>query len=501
MTIIFNNHEFKYEIEAVCKLFFPCILFKHEYQLSDLDRDNLIVTQLKQEQQTIYLSTMVRLDGQVFSEQQCVDSNHIHCEKECERLLAVTVYLALKRATGIDVKWGIMTGIRPVKQLNYWIEQGHSIQQVKEIFQRDYLASEEKFELCKQVREHQISIIDASKPNSYSLYVSIPFCPTRCSYCSFVSSSIAGTKAKALVNDYVEKLCEEIRYIGDIVKRFSLSLETIYIGGGTPTTLSAEQLILLTNTIKQAFLVQDVKEYTIEAGRADTITREKLLAIRQAGATRISINPQTFQDHVLKAIGRKHTVQQVIDCYHLARELGFEDINMDLIAGLPEDTLETFQDTIDKIIALSPTNVTVHTLTIKRSSDLFQNHEENEKISDDAIVQMVEYAYQKLTQNGYYPYYLYRQKNTLQNLENIGYCKKGYEGRYNIYIMEEIHTILAAGASAVSKLIRHRSQKVHRIFNYKYPFEYNKDFKTILERKNQIAEFYQDINFSLDIHK
>lgn len=490
MTIIFENNTFKYEVESVCKLFFPCVLFHHEYDTPVGDRQQVIVASLEEGEEETRLTGMVRLGGKEYAACETLSRKAPDYQDQCERLLCMAVYHALEQGTGIQVPWGIMTGIRPVKQMNYFIEKGASMEETERIFSEDYLVTQQKIDLCKKTRKNQLAIIDASKPNSYSLYVSIPFCPSRCSYCSFVSSSIAAPKARALVGEYVEKLCEEIRYMGRQVEGLGLQLETAYIGGGTPTTLSAQQLRTLTQCMRESFPLEQAKEFTIEAGRADTITRDKLLAIREAGATRISINPQTFNDQVLQNIGRKHTAKEVLDSYLLARELGFEDINMDFIAGLPGDTLESFCRTIDQAVELSPTNITVHTLTIKRSSDLFHAGELDESLPQLEISKMVEYAYKALTQAGYEPYYLYRQKNTLQNLENVGYCKPGYEGLYNIYIMEEIHTILAAGASGVSKLIRKKSQKVQRIFNYKYPFEYNRDFQDILDRKNAIREFY-----------
>lgn len=491
MTIIFNGHPFKYEIEAVCKLFFPCILFRHEYESKDFNRENLIITRRKRGKTTTRLLAAVKLNGKLFVSGEKILNLHPRYEKESERLLAVALYHALHAATGIDVTWGIMTGIRPVKQMNYWLEKGKTPEEVRSIFAKDYLVSPQKIALCEKTLGNQLEIIEASKPNSYSLYVSIPFCPTRCSYCSFVSSSISQPKAKALMSEYVEKLCQELYCIGQKIKHLGLCLETVYIGGGTPTTLSADQLKRLTDCINQNFPMDTVKEYTIEAGRADTITEEKLCVIKDAGATRISINPQTFNDEVLINIGRKHTARQVLDCYEMAKRLGFDDINMDFIAGLPGDTLESFRNTMDLAVQLSPTNITVHTLTIKRSSDLFHPGDLDHTLPDLEISKMVEYAYQILTKHGYEPYYLYRQKNTLQNLENVGYCKKGYRGLYNIYIMEEIHTILAAGAGGVSKLIREKSQKVQRIFNYKYPFEYIREFSEIIKRKDMIEDFYE----------
>lgn len=488
MTIIFNNHPYKYEIESVCKLFFAYALFQHEYNSSDLERDDLIITELKKAERETFLTATVRQQGVVLTETCLVSNEESDYTNRCEWMLATAVYRVLSKLTGIVPPWGMMTGIRPVKQYHYYLEKGYTPEETAGIFTDDYGVIPKKLAICRQISEIQQPIIAASDAKSYSLYVSIPFCPTRCSYCSFVSSSIAAPKAKALVEEYLQKLCEELVVIGRYAMDAGLKLETVYVGGGTPTTLSAEQLSQLFACMQENFPLEQAKEFTVEAGRADTITKEKLEVIRGAGATRVSINPQTFSDTVLEEIGRKHTAKQVLECYELALECGLTDINMDLIAGLPGDTLEQFQASINQAIALCPTNITVHTLTIKRSSDLFEKG-----ISEgmDQTSNMVDYAYDTLSAVGYLPYYLYRQKNTLQNLENVGYCKPGYEGLYNIYIMEEIHTILAAGAGAVSKLIRKKSEKVERIFNYKYPFEYNKDFNEILRRKECIRSFYK----------
>lgn len=491
MTIIFNGHTFKYEIENICKLFFTSELFKHIYDTNDFNiDDDIVITRLKKGTTKTSLLVVAKINNKISKKHKFVLNDSDKYDDECERLLSIAVYEALKEITNTDVSWGIMTGIRPVKQMNYMLEKGNTLEEVKKIFKDKYLVSDVKIELCENTLKNQLPIIDSSKSNSYSLYVSIPFCPSRCSYCSFVSSSIANKKALDLLDSYLDNLCKEIEYVANIVKNKNLILETVYVGGGTPTTLTHIQLEKLLTCMCDNFPINSAREFTVEAGRADTITREKLLVIKKFGATRISINPQTFNDSVLQKIGRKHSANDVVECYNMAREIGFNDINMDFIAGLPTDTYESFCNTIDKAIQLSPTNITVHTLTVKRSSDLFNSNGLDESITQNDISKMVDYAYFRLTKNNYLPYYLYRQKNTLQNLENIGYCKKGYEGLYNIFIMEEIHTILAMGASAVSKLIRKKSQKVQRIFNYKYPFEYNNDFKEMLSRKNQINDFY-----------
>ena len=273
-----------------------------------------------------------------------------------------------------------------------------------------------------------------------------------------------------------------------------LSLTTVYFGGGTPTILSVAQLEQICTAVEKNFDLSRLKEYTVEAGRPDTIDREKLRVLRAHNVTRISINPQTLNDQVLAGIGRKHTAQQIIDCFQMAREEGFDDINMDLIAGLPGETVESFRQTVDKIIALNPENVTVHTLSIKRSANFGTSWEERIKALQlgQQVGQMVSYAQKALIEYGWQPYYLYKQRNTLGNLENTGYCKPGYEGRYNIYIMDETQTILAAGGGAVTKLKSNRTGKLERIFNYKYPFEYVEHFDEILRRKDRVVKFFEE---------
>ena len=315
-----------------------------------------------------------------------------------------------------------------------------------------------------------------------SLYISIPFCPSRCSYCSFVSHSIA--EAGKLIPAYVDCLCRELSIWGELIRRLELKLDTVYIGGGTPTAISAEQLGQIMDAVRANMHMDPVREYTVEAGRPDTITPEKLEVIRSHGATRITINPQTLNDKVLRAIGRKHTAQQAVDAFRLARSLGFANINMDLIAGLPEDTPDSFRDTLDRVIALDPESITVHTLTLKRSAALYAQG--GSQIANPAAA-MVDYSVRRLPEAGYRPYYLYRQKNTLENLENVGYAKPGFESLYNILIMDETQTILGAGCAASTKLVTPDGQ-ITRIHNHKFPYEYIGRFDSLMEKKQQIDQ-------------
>ena len=316
-----------------------------------------------------------------------------------------------------------------------------------------------------------------------SIYVSIPFCPTRCSYCSFVSHSM--DSAVKLIPEYIQRLCRELEILGEIVDRNGLKVDTVYFGGGTPTSISAEDLYKVMKKTSECFDLSVIREYNVEAGRADTITEEKLAVIKEMKATRISINPQTLNNEVLKEIGRKHTAEQVLEAYALARKLGFNNINMDLIAGLPSDSFDSFKNTLDRII--DPDGITVHALTIKRSAGLYQNGREN--IQNPACM-MVDYAINTLISHDYNPYYMYRQKNTIDNLENIGYSKSGKESLYNIYIMDETQTILGAGCAASTKLVD-ENNSIQRVMNYKFPYEYINRFDELMKKKDEIREFFK----------
>ncbi|MCQ2478901.1 MAG: coproporphyrinogen dehydrogenase HemZ, partial [Clostridia bacterium] len=343
--------------------------------------------------------------------------------------------------------------------------------------------------LCESAVSGEKAITSLSRPESFSLYLSVPFCPSRCSYCSFVSHSV--DKAKNIIPRYVELLCEELKITGEIANKLGLRLETVYMGGGTPTTLEANQLDTVLKTVRDNFDMSNVREFTVEAGRPDTVTIEKLKAIKTNGVSRISINPQTLNDDVLRAIGRNHTAQQAAEAFVLARKLGFENINMDLIAGLPGDTFESFKSTVERVIYYGPESVTVHSLSMKRASYMSISGEYPEIEAGKVASDMVDFARTRVSENGIVPYYMYRQSKTVGNLENVGYAKHGFEGLYNVYIMDETHTILACGASAVTKLREPHGNYIDRIFNFKYPYEYISRFEEMTDRKQGITEFYR----------
>lgn len=471
------NHKFHYEMENLCRVFFPYETIRVINDESDETDDITVVTSMSGE---YVVGVSVNINGTTGEKKKTVADYD-----DCEREMAILLFSLLSEITGYVPKWGILTGVRPSKLMNSLIKD-YDDNGAKAYFTDKLLVCKNKTELAYSVAKAEEKIMSLSDEKSFSLYVSIPFCPTRCNYCSFVSHSIA--QAKKLLPDYVENLCKEIKQTAEIANGLGLRLESIYWGGGTPTTLSAEMLERICTEINNDFDLSHLREYTIEAGRADTVTAEKLRVIKAAGVGRISINPQTFNDDVLKAIGRRHTVDDVVRVFNEARELGFDNINMDLIAGLTDDTYESFCNSIDRAIRMNPENITLHTLALKRSSTIVTHGVDVQ--SGEIANKMLEYAQNRFYSEGYKPYYMYRQSRSLGNLENVGWCRDGFECLYNIFMMEECHTVLAVGAGAVTKLKDPNSRNIERIFNYKYPYEYNSRYDAIAERKDQIKEFY-----------
>lgn len=483
MTLIFSGNDFKYELESVVKLFIPATLFDIYYDIKpEYFEDDFCFIRRKKGKSRTYLYTICKIGNRTVKKaEQILNSKHNY-EGVCEITLAQILFKSLSLLTGKPAKWGVLTGIRPVKRVNKMLDDGMSKHEIEEELSGVFLCDKDKIDLAYKTALTQKKALKNMNDNSFSLYVSIPFCPSRCSYCSFVSQSVENSIK--LIPEYVDKLCEEISYTASKVCDKNLTLDTIYFGGGTPTSLEAEQLEKIMKTISDSFDLSHLREYTVEAGRADTITREKLEVIKSCGADRISINPQTLNDSVLRAIDRRHSVKQFLDSFKLAREIGFNSINTDLIAGLPTDTLDSFMKTIDELVCLNPENITVHTLSIKRAA--FLNRKSDTVINNPAEM-MVEYASKRLFESGYNPYYLYRQKNMLENLENIGWAKQGKESLYNIYIMEENQSIIAVGAGASTKIVLNDGH-LNRIFNYKFPLEYIKHFDIMLNKKDEAVK-------------
>ena len=474
MILVIDSHPYRYEAEALCRMFLRGRELKI-FEGADIPEEDFIYTGVFGDE----ISVRVRMDGKDLSAKAEASEGKA---TKMEYLL----YGILSEITGLSPKWGTLTGIRPVKLALQMMDKGISSEEIRKKFREERLVSEEKLDLLLSTAEHEKEIRSLSKPESVSMYISIPFCPSRCSYCSFTSHAIE--KAAKLIPQYVDLLCEELRDTAVLMEELGLHLETVYMGGGTPTVLSPEQMDRVLSTARSSFDFGGVRELTVEAGRPDTITAEKLEVMKKNGVDRISINPQTMDDGVLELIGRKHTAKDVVDAFKMARSFGFDNINMDLISGLPGDDFDKFRRTIDSVLGLDPENITLHTLTVKRSANLVNDAR---NMLSRTVDEMNEHAFRCFDEAGYYPYYLYRQKGTVEGLENTGFCKPGKEGIYNVFIMDETHSILATGAGGVTKMKDPHGPKIERIFNFKFPYEYIDRFDLMNERKEQVKDFYE----------
>lgn len=477
MNLYVKNHNFHFELENLTRLFFP--------------NEKITVIRDFSEPQPPYIYTEVSDEITISVNIGSFNKSETAVKKltddDNELVSAQLLYKLLCDFTGLTQPWGILTGVRPVKLLRRLAEESNEEQAVKK-FENDFFVSNEKIALSRETEHNERKILELSKPESFSLYVGIPFCPSRCSYCSFVMASIE--RAEKLIEPYTKLLCEEIKRTAEIANKLGLRLETVYFGGGTPTTLSAEQLDTVLGTVNNSFDMSTCREFTVEAGRPDTIDIAKLFALKENKVDRISINPQTVNDEVLKTIGRKHTAQQFFDAFELARKCGFDNINTDLIAGLPTDTPESFKNSLDSIVRLNAECITVHTLCMKRASRLTTEGVTLDLQQARDAREMLAYTQNILGQNEYIPYYMYRQSRMVGNLENVGWSKKGFESLYNVYVMDETHTILACGSGGVTKLKRNNPDYLERIFNFKYPYEYIDRFDELIQRKSGIMQFY-----------
>ena len=477
MNLYVKNHNFHFELENLTRLFFP--------------NEKITVIRDFSEPQPPYIYTEVSdkitISVNIGSFNKSETAVKKLTDDDNELVSAQLLYKLLCDFTGLTQPWGILTGVRPVKLLRRLAEESSEEQAVKK-FEKDFFVSNEKIALSRETEHNERKILELSKPESFSLYVGIPFCPSRCSYCSFVMASIE--RAEKLIEPYTKLLCEEIKRTAEIANKLGLRLETVYFGGGTPTTLSAEQLDTVLRTVNKSFDMSTCREFTVEAGRPDTIDIAKLFALKENKVDRISINPQTVNDEVLKTIGRKHTAQQFFDAFELARKCGFDNINTDLIAGLPTDTPDSFKNSLDSIVRLNAECITVHTLCMKRASRLTTEGVTLDLQQARDAREMLAYTQNILGQNEYIPYYMYRQSRMVGNLENVGWSKKGFESLYNVYVMDETHTILACGSGGVTKLKRNNPDYLERIFNFKYPYEYIDRFDELIQRKSGIMQFY-----------
>ena len=399
------------------------------------------------------------------------------------QILQQSYYLAAAQVLERPCSWGALAGVRPTKISTKHLLEGGTPKSAKKLLEQVYYVTSERQELAVDCSVSTINAIHKLENTDISLYVGIPFCPTRCSYCSFVSRTI-GNQTN-LLEPYLEALLQEIACTGRLLANSGYKVRTIYIGGGTPTTLTTPQMIRLLDSIRDSFDLSRCIEFTVEGGRPDTLDAEKLRAIRAHGADRMSINPQTMVDSVLAACKRPHTAADVLRAYEWACDAGFKAINMDLIAGLPTDDFDGFRYSLDTVAALNPENITVHTLALKKDADLFQNRE---KLSHaDEVARMVDYSNETLRALGYQPYYLYRQKYMSGSFENVGWSRNGLDCLYNIYMMEEVHTILSLGGGGMNK-VNFPDGTLQRFHNPKFPEQYIEMLPQVLDAKQELFE-------------
>lgn len=475
ILIIQNGYSCDYEMNLFSSLFFGD------------DEDVTITQNFSYENKNINVYTHIVFEGKSYFEDYNFkfDTDN-KTEKLIKKIFIASCTKSLSHAAlkirKINFSWGVMCGIRPAKNARELADEGYSESEIREIFKNVYEVSDEKTDLALTVASNEKELLNKIGKNSVSLYIGIPFCPTRCVYCSFVSTDIR-TNGKYM-SAFFEKLLLEIEKTAELINETGVYIENIYVGGGTPTTLSSEQFEALMKKLYDVFDLSNLIEFTVEAGRPDTINEEKLRVLKKYGVNRISINPQSMNDKTLKKIGRSHSVGMIYDAYKTAKRIGFDVINMDLIAGLPDETVEEFNNSLNEVIKLNPENITVHSLCIKRAAKF--RHTKNELAKADDMNEMLSYTQKRMKDEGYIPYYMYRQKNSSGNLENVGYAKQGTMSTYNVNIMEEKQTIIALGGGGSSKVII--GDRIERVFNFKDPLEYVRRFDEILKKKDEIKE-------------
>lgn len=450
MKIGLKGHDYRYEVFQIASLFYPKdeIKFMDDgYELEIIyDRDNNKVT--------------ASLNG--ILESLNLNSND---EKEVKNGVKYTLLKLLQNETGVKMPWGILVGIRPTKIVHDAFKRGLNEESIREILKEKYLVSKEKIDLLLEVAKNEAPFLD-QPINSVALYIGIPFCPTRCAYCSFTSNPYKGNN---LVEDYLIALKKEIYSVINFLKDRGITIDTLYVGGGTPTSLNEKELDELFSCVKDLIDVKKLREFTVEAGRPDSLNREKLMILKENGITRISINPQTMNQETLDLIGRRHTVEDVIEKFYLSREVGFNNINMDIIIGLPGEKEEHIKRTMEKILLLMPDSITIHTMAVKRASLLNERMFKGDK---DLASRMYDIATDYVKSIGMHPYYMYRQKNMVSPLENVGYSFRGKECIYNIQMIAESTTVIALGADAVTKIVYGESGRIERVANLKDVKEY-----------------------------
>ena len=468
MKLTLSGHDDRYAVEQLQMSLFPA------------DSDGEAVSSLHRGETWLTATAKITLNGKT-----ATASRRLKASQETVRLrrriLQQSFYLAACQLLPVTPPWGALAGVRPTKITTKHMLEGGSPKSADKLLKDVYYVTEDRRKLALDCSLSTVNAAKLLEPEDLSLYVGIPFCPTRCTYCSFVSRTIG--KKTELLEPYLGALLKEIEVTGKLLAESGRHLRTIYIGGGTPTTLSTAQMAVLLDAIRDSFDLSRCIEFTVEGGRPDTLNEEKLRTIFEHGADRMSINPQTMEDHVLRACGRPHKAHDVIRAYGEAVSAGFKAINMDLIAGLPGDSVDGFRRSLDAVAALTPSNITVHTLALKKGADLFERRENLPTAAD--VTEMVAYGEQVLRSLGYKPYYLYRQKYMSGSFENVGWSRDGLDCLYNIYMMEEVHTILSLGGGGMNK-VNFPDGSLRRFHNPKFPEQYIEMLDTVLAQKEEL---------------
>lgn len=491
MKLFIDGNINRYYVQTLCMIFFPGAKFSDEEELTD--KTDVLKVAVREQDNGIFAEAEFTSEGRSARAERYEEfSADRTAERTAKIACGIAVFKAGEALFECTPPWGILTGVRPAKMAEELAEAGNSILEVRDILCKEYFVNPKKAALLCDISVNERRIIDSLGKRTCSVYISIPFCPTRCAYCSFVSYSTK--RLLSMVDDYLVQLCKDIDRIFTHIKRYGFETVTVYIGGGTPSILTPAQLHTLLEAINRNTDVKALREFTLEAGRPDTITAEKLKVAVDGGVNRISVNPQTLNDTVLESIGRRHTVEDFFKAYNIARESGVKYINTDLIAGLPGESFSSFSRSVDQIIKLRPENVTFHTFCVKKASDFLRNGTDIYSRNGGETGKSVDYAQVKASLSGYVPYYIYRQKNTVGNFENVGYALPGTECLYNVFMMEEVHTVFAAGAGAITKMVAPERKTILRADMPKYPYEYlnpeNHD-KSAMEVDKLIEEFCQ----------
>ena len=467
IKIKLNNMKYRYDVYQMFNIYFPLDEIKF------LDDGDYIVNILDGKIEFKY--------GEYYNESKILEN----IKEDIKKL----VFSSLKELTKEEYPWGILVGIRPSKIALKYLEEGKTEEEIIRIFEIKHLASKKKAKLCIEIAKTEEKFVN-KESNSIAIYIGMAFCPTRCFYCSFAANPIVGNKK--LVNPYLQALIKEISAMKKYVNDRKLNIESVYFGGGTPTAVNNEEFEDVMKEVYEAFVKdKNLKEFTVECGRPDSITSEKLQTIKTYDVTRISINPQTMNDDTLKMIGRGHTSAQVIEKFNLARSMGFNDINMDMIIGLPGEGIKEVLHTKNEILKLKPDSLTVHGLSLKRASILYENFILKKGIQvkkQEELAQMYEESRILAQELGLHPYYMYRQKNMVGNMENLGYSRKGAECIYNIEMIEDKQTIIALGADAVSKVVFLDENRIERFANIKDIKEYCNRIDEMIQGKINLLD-------------